>query len=180
MLKDDKNYLNNLGALPTPEINFRQRESTNSEFHRSIGISSEAHGNYRTITPESLVKLMGKDNKSINLVILDCRFPYEYDAGSITGSINLVNHKTLTSLFNVKFDKIPVIVFFCEFSSMRSRQWCSALRGYDRKINAQNYPNLNFQYSFLLEGGYKKFNKKYKDKCTGEYISMTDDKFETC
>lgn len=165
--------LGSTGNLPRPDFNFDRSSERNSTFqHKTLSISSRECSNFRMISPDTLVQLMERNGKDISLTMLDCRFKYEYDAGTINGAINLLEHGTLLSLFKGALPHTPVVVFFCEFSSKRSPKWCKLMRCYDRLINVKNYPELRFPYLFLLENGYNKFYKMYGGRYTGGYRSM--------
>lgn len=77
-----------------------------------------------TISAETLASLMVDSNKS--LVIVDCRFEYEYNGGHINGAVNLntkeqmENHffKNKENIESLMFSKC-IIIFHCEFSLFR-------------------------------------------------------------
>lgn len=58
-----------------------------------------------------------------NLILIDCRYPYEYEGGHINGSINLHSdimiHDTLLKEPSWDASRPPVVVFHCEYSSCR-------------------------------------------------------------
>ena len=58
-----------------------------------------------------------------NIVIVDCRFDYEYQGGHIKGAININSKEALEETFFEAKDTIenimrqkPIIIFHCEFS----------------------------------------------------------------
>ena len=157
------------------------------------------------------------DCRNHNFLIIDTRFPYEFDSGHIKGAINIwdpvqikklfFNHenllknscslkylkkkqkfseKDLPFLYKKFFENecvinsqnTPVIIFHCEFSSKRGPDFYRLIRAVDRFIN--KYPRLNYPHIFLLEGGYSKFFKSYKDLCEPkEYKTMLDQKHKS-
>lgn len=57
-------------------------------------------------------------------LILDCRYPYEYEGGHIRGAQNVWNRDTLQNQFFTTPEytadsKRRIIIFHCEFSSKR-------------------------------------------------------------
>ena len=92
--------------------------------------------NVRTISPETLADLLaGHFNDRINgFQVVDCRFPYEYTGGCITGAINLWTIDKVLAYFytNTTLDlsnpaRYPII-FYCEFSSHRAPTQCHNMR----------------------------------------------------
>ena len=61
-----------------------------------------------------------------NYLIIDCRFPFEYEGGHITGAVNYWNvERGVHSLFvepvvRIGNDSRTVVIFHCEFSSVRA------------------------------------------------------------
>nr|XP_023020790.1 M-phase inducer phosphatase-like [Leptinotarsa decemlineata] len=99
--------------------------------------------------------------------IIDCRYPYEFESGPITGAANLYTREQcmqpLTDSQNpiAHSAKSDILLFHCEFSSERGPNLYRYLRKEDRNRNKDNYPSLNFPEVYLLEGGYKSFFEQY-------------------
>ncbi len=66
-------------------------------------------------------------NEVASYTIIDCRYPYEFDGGHITGALNIWDKDSLLERF---FDSAPVrpceeegkrsvLIYHCEFSSKR-------------------------------------------------------------
>jgi rhodanese-related sulfurtransferase len=117
--------------------------------------------------------LLGKFNDHYDaILIIDCRFDYEYDGGHIRGALNFPDSIGLDE--NV-FDRAEYqamgsrlcLVFHCEFSSHRGPRGYKKFRSLDRKQNADRYPHLDFPEMYLLEGGYRNFweNPKLRSYC---------------
>lgn len=104
-------------------------------------------------------------------MIIDCRYPYEYEGGHIRGAKNLYRKEDIIEEFlntpmKVKdSSKRQIIIFHCEFSSERGPKLCRFLRNKDRDSNKECYPELHYPELYLLEGGYKVFFEKHKDLC---------------
>mgnify|MGYP001029732229 CR=1 FL=1 len=142
------------------------------------------------------------------VVVVDCRYPYEFEGGHINGARNLHTPQQIEATFPVircaqEDDKQrkPAIIFYCEFSSGRGpRQYVALspppspplltefqqryrhLRKLDREANYDLYPQLYYPHLFLLGGGYKEFFLSMKvvayHLCLRELTSMT--KGEMC
>lgn len=66
--------------------------------------------------------LNGKYNDRYdNLLIIDCRFEYEYDGGHINGAVNYNDKDALaTNLFDQEPKPKTILVFHCEYSAHRA------------------------------------------------------------
>lgn len=107
------------------------------------------------------------------IVIVDCRYPDEYEAGHIQGAININTPDELKNFFfDVKEAQENVaVVFHCEFSQKRGPTRCRWMRNYDRKVN--EYPHLFYPELYVMRGGFKEFFEKFPDLCDGRYLPMT-------
>lgn len=119
------------------------------------------------------------------IVVIDCRFEYEFNGGHIDGAINISSQSELEKIF-LNEDKIrnqqqeshqnrTLLVFHCEFSSYRGPLMANHLRKTDRIINSDNYPNLHYPDILILEGGYKNFFDLQSHRCLPKcYVLMND------
>ncbi|VEU23223.1 DEKNAAC104362 [Brettanomyces naardenensis] len=124
------------------------------------------------------------------LVVVDCRFEYEYQGGHIEGAINVSSKSELEeAFFPDKVINIPpldfsnnshsLLVFHCEFSSHRGPLMATNLRSWDRCLNRENYPNLYYPDIVILEGGYKKYYDRFiADNHIHSYVEMGDPQFK--
>lgn len=56
-----------------------------------------------------------------NIIIIDCRFEYEYEGGHIDGAINYNDKEFLAeNLFNKEMKPNTALVFHCEYSAHRA------------------------------------------------------------
>ena len=119
--------------------------------------------------------LGGKFNDYYNHVfIIDCRFDYEFNGGHIKGAQRLDDVANIEKLFfDQKYEK-ALIIFHCEFSHNRGPDAASILRNYDRKININNYPYIDYPDVYILKGGYSEFYGEYSGLCEGKYVQMRD------
>ncbi|ODV88262.1 hypothetical protein CANARDRAFT_180691, partial [[Candida] arabinofermentans NRRL YB-2248] len=125
------------------------------------------------------------------LVIIDCRFEYEFKGGHIDSALNVSSKQELENLllnadvinkhpadFTSKSRKL--LIFHCEFSSHRGPLMANSLRTWDRYLNKEHYPNLYYPDIVILEGGYKKFYEKFNGvHCYPlNYIEMDHPKYK--
>ncbi|EAX91346.1 Rhodanese-like domain containing protein [Trichomonas vaginalis G3] len=109
------------------------------------------------------------------VIVVDCRYKYEYDGGHICHAINLITYEKLLELYQ-KYQKVKTcFIFHCEYSTNRGPTWTSIFRDIDRTRNKMIYPKLTFEHVYLIEGGYKAFYSKYESLCSGGYTSMEQD-----
>lgn len=117
-------------------------------------------------------------------VVIDCRFPYEYDGGHIVNAINIPLHVDLEKFVERHSESASrrLLIFHCEYSIFRGPTMASHLRKVDRVCNADRYPHLYYPDIVVLEGGYKRFFDKYKLLCQPQaYVEMKDIKHKrTC
>ena len=146
----------------------------------------ETSGQFLTITAETLYNFMRTSEAQERLLIVDCRFEYEYQGGHIAGAMNLSDPSQLVETFFRDTQTVEMlmrrrvqIVLHCEFSSKRGPSMLTKLRELDRKYNANEYPRLFFPELYLLEGGYKEFYTKFPQACDPiDYVPMEHPDFK--
>ncbi|CAM9324614.1 unnamed protein product [Lampetra planeri] len=129
------------------------------------------HQDLKYITADMLVAaLTGQFNHVVDrVIVIDCRYPYEFDGGHIKGALNLHQEDQLhgflleTPIAPSCTDKRVVIIFHCEFSSERGPRMCRYVREQDRAMN--EYPNLHYPELYILKGGYKDFFPHFQSQC---------------
>ncbi|NXP26337.1 MPIP1 phosphatase, partial [Scytalopus superciliaris] len=128
------------------------------------------HQDLKYIDSEMIVSVLtGKFESFIKqCVIIDCRYPYEYEGGHIKGAINLhmeedVENYLLKKPIEPSENKRVIVVFHCEFSSERGPRMCRFVREQDRLSN--EYPNLHYPELYVLKGGYKDFFSRCRSFC---------------
>ncbi|KAK1332729.1 hypothetical protein QTO34_007412 [Cnephaeus nilssonii] len=135
-------------------------------FHTVAG----KHQDLKYISPEIMASVL--NGKFANLikefVIIDCRYPYEYEGGHIKGAVNLhmedeVEDFLLKKPISPADGKRVIVVFHCEFSSERGPRMCRYVRERDRLSN--EYPKLHYPELYILKGGYKEFFLKCQSHC---------------
>ncbi|KAJ2079213.1 m-phase inducer phosphatase [Coemansia sp. RSA 988] len=109
-------------------------------------------------------------------IVVDCRFPYEYEGGHIDGAVNAPTLEALEALLlGRKVNKRVVVVLHCEYSIQRAPSMASHLRRRDREANMHRYPHLDYPEIYVLKGGYRNFFSFYKEKCQPQnYVEMND------
>lgn len=126
------------------------------------------HQDLKYITSETMVAtLSGQfDHLVERVIVVDCRYPYEFEGGHIKGALNLHQEDQVGDfLFSApitpsSLDKRVVIVFHCEFSSERGPRMCRFVRERDRAVN--DYPKLHYPELYVLKGGYKEFFQQFE------------------
>ncbi|KAM9573400.1 M-phase inducer phosphatase 1 [Guaruba guarouba] len=128
------------------------------------------HQDLKYIDSEMIVSVLtGKFANFIKAcVIIDCRYPYEYEGGHIKGAVNLhmeedVEDYLLKKPIKPSDNKRVIIVFHCEFSSERGPRMCRFVRERDRLGN--EYPNLHYPELYILKGGYRDFFLRCRSFC---------------
>lgn len=129
------------------------------------------HQDLKYITSDVMVAaLSGQfDHLVERVIVIDCRYPYEFEGGHIKGALNLHQENQVED-FLLKTPTVPscpdkrvVIVFHCEFSSERGPRMCRFIRERDRALN--EYPKLHYPELYILKGGYKDFFPHFQSQC---------------
>ncbi|KAJ8791931.1 hypothetical protein J1605_004156 [Eschrichtius robustus] len=148
--------------------------------HQSLSLVSSPKGTIENILDNDPRDLIGDFSKIASVlsgkfanlikefVIIDCRYPYEYEGGHIKGAVNLHMEEEVED-FLLKKPIVPtdgkrvIVVFHCEFSSERGPRMCRYVRERDRLGN--EYPKLHYPELYVLKGGYKEFFLKCQSHC---------------
>jgi M-phase inducer tyrosine phosphatase len=90
-------------------------------------------------------------------IVLDCRFPYEYNAGHISGAVNLTSLELMRDLYDHFCGHNVCFVFHCEFSHTRGPTWAMRFCAFDQLRNLKEAGGLTTHYPnvFILNGGSK-------------------------
>ncbi|XP_045430348.1 M-phase inducer phosphatase 2 isoform X2 [Pipistrellus kuhlii] len=142
------------------------------------------HQDLKYISPETMVALLtGKFSNIVErFVIVDCRYPYEYEGGHIKTAVNLPLEQDAemfllqSPITPCSLDKRIILIFHCEFSSERGPRMCRFIRERDRTIN--DYPSLYYPEMYILKGGYKEFFPQHPTFCEPQdYRPMNHEAF---
>ncbi|XP_056006847.1 M-phase inducer phosphatase-like [Ostrea edulis] len=131
------------------------------------------HSDLKAISSETLSRVLSGEFDHVieQAIVVDCRYPYEYEGGHIRGAKHVYTKEAIldtflaTPLTTKDPEKRNILIFHCEFSSERGPNLCRFLRKYDRDSNKDCYPHLHYPELYLLEGGYKNFFEKQKNFC---------------
>ncbi|KAK2951723.1 putative M-phase inducer phosphatase 1 [Blattamonas nauphoetae] len=135
------------------------------------------------ISPENMIRVMTGKYTKHKYILLDTRYPYEYDGGHLANALNIYTEEQMTEIFfslpSTNGSDI-IIVFHCEFSSERAPTMAKRLRKTDRDMS--EYPHLHYPQVYILEGGYHRFFHQF-GHCPEffsrdfKYISMFDSRY---
>ncbi|XP_060072530.1 M-phase inducer phosphatase 1-like isoform X2 [Ylistrum balloti] len=131
------------------------------------------HQDLKGISAETMVDVLNNeyDHTLEKYIVVDCRYPYEFDGGHIKDAKNIYTKEAIIEEFIKRpitaedSNKRVVLIFHCEFSSERGPSLLRFLRKMDRDVNKECYPALHYPELYLLEGGYKLFYQDCKDHC---------------
>ncbi|NXC91652.1 MPIP2 phosphatase, partial [Cercotrichas coryphoeus] len=115
-----------------------------------------------TLPPHLAAVLAGRFSSFVeSSIVVDCRYPYEYEGGHIKGAVNLPLQRDVEELL-LEQPIVPldacrrvIIIFHCEFSVERGPKMCKFLRERDRACH--EYPQLHYPELYVLSGGYREF-----------------------
>ncbi|ORX68811.1 Rhodanese-like protein, partial [Linderina pennispora] len=108
-------------------------------------------------------------------LVVDCRFPYEFEGGHIAGAANAPTIEALERLLleRPRTGTRMVVILHCEYSIQRAPSMASHLRRRDREVNMHRYPHLHYPEIYVLEGGYRNFFNHHKPLCEPQnYVEM--------
>ncbi|PGH05015.1 hypothetical protein AJ79_06901 [Helicocarpus griseus UAMH5409] len=117
----------------------------------------------------------GKYNNQYNdIIIIDCRFEYEYEGGHIDGAVNYNDKEDLAAkLFSEDAKPNTMLVFHCEYSAHRAPIMAKYIRHKDRAVNIDEYPKLTYPEMYILDGGYSAFFSAHRSRCIPQnYVEM--------
>lgn len=95
----------------------------------ALPLSPGKHQDLKTISPQTLANLINNNFKDTieSYIVVDCRYPYEYEAGHIKDAVNIYTKEGIletfvrsarTSMSDLNKRK-NILIFHCEFSSER-------------------------------------------------------------
>jgi M-phase inducer tyrosine phosphatase len=110
------------------------------------------------------------------VIVLDCRFHYEFEAGHIIHATNLLTRRRLHQIYDDNIGRHVCIVFHCELSVNRGPTWASLFRELDRARTGcyGRTDGLNYRDVFILEGGYRRFHSEYPGLIRRGYHRIED------
>ena len=190
-------------------VRMQKMEQENASGKASASVTSipseidASQGGIPMIDSNAVKKLLLEDENGV--VLIDCRYFYEYRNGHISSSHNVVFPDDCQRGFIIARDKLLncanhrnsekrdlVYVFYDdgEANAMamhhRATQLFRHIRNLDRLDNMRTYPNLCFPNMFVLKGGFKAFIESSRDReweddhrifYEGSFVSMDDWRF---
>ena len=135
------------------------------------------HKDLKSISAETMQDLLTKEQPdSVDITIVDCRYPYEYNGGHIKGAVNIWQRNELVEQFfrSSNQHKQQIIIFHCEFSSERGPRMARYLRELDREMNTDCYPSLYYPELYVLDGGYKALYQQTTELCEPQSYTPMD------
>ena len=157
------------------------RETTATPITTSVPSEIDSsHAGVPMVTPNTVKHLLIEDSNRV--VLIDCRYFYEYQNGHISGAHNVVFPDDCQRGFIIARDMMTlnatnrisakdlVYVFYDdgEANAMamhhRAMRLFRHVRNLDRLDNMHNYPNLYFPNIFVLKGGFKAFVESSRDR----------------
>ena len=115
------------------------------------------------------------------VIVIDCRFEYEYNGGHIESAVNFNDKQLLAEkLFEQGADPSnTLLILHCEYSVHRAPLTAKFIRSHDRNVNMEHYPRLTFPEMYILDGGYSRFYSQQPSKCFPQnYVEMDDKRHE--
>ncbi|QDS71802.1 hypothetical protein FKW77_009505 [Venturia effusa] len=139
------------------------------------------HGSLPRINHDTMVHVLDGHFQDVydSVLIVDCRFEYEYEGGHILGAENYNDKEQLSHrLFESCPTSNALIILHCEYSNHRAPLMAAYLRKQDRAVNAVNYPHLSYPDLYILDGGYCSFFDSYRPRCFPQnYLRMDDEAY---
>ncbi|ETO76313.1 hypothetical protein F442_08148 [Phytophthora nicotianae P10297] len=153
-------------------------------------VYSSKHPDLNVITPETVARILRGEFKEqlAGFKLLDCRFPFEFEGGSLKGASSLCDPENMEMQFfqptTFEHTTRTALIFFCEFSANRAPKMLRHVRNVDRRLHADSYPELYYPELYLIHGGYKNcFETLQHEICapSAVYVAMEDERFvEEC
>ncbi|KAK4982008.1 m-phase inducer phosphatase [Elasticomyces elasticus] len=145
-------------------------------------LEADKPGSLPRINQETMIDVLnGAYNSSFDkILVVDCRFEYEFNGGHIDGAVNHNDRDSLAKqLFVEAAPPKTLLILHCEFSELRAPTMAQHIRSKDRSVNDYQYPKLTFPEMYILDGGYSRFFVNYGSRCyPHNYIAMDKDGHE--
>ncbi|CAJ0582236.1 unnamed protein product, partial [Mesorhabditis spiculigera] len=145
---------------------------------------------FKRVTSETVAELIlshSPEEFHRKFILVDCRYPFEYNGGHLKNAINLFAEGAYDAtripskrLMEVFYPECPIQrkemlaripIFYCEFSTKRGPAMASSLRSIDRTMNQDSYPYVDYKEIYLLQDGFKAvWTKITKHGLTGEIL----------
>lgn len=153
---------------------------------------------FPSVAPQTVAELLDGTRAvpaGHRLLIIDCRYPYEYAGGHIRTAVNVpvvglrarlqellypssTQEKEEEGTWSSAAAAEPaqargqpkpqprtILLFHCEFSQERGPRVMRAVRALDREHNLAQYPRLDYDQLYLIHGGYVLFHALHPHLC---------------
>ncbi|KJH45498.1 rhodanese-like protein [Dictyocaulus viviparus] len=189
--------------LSRPSLMFRVQSSSVLEMGHHLPQFHEVNYHLETVTTNDsqafrridastlcrLMKSMSTQDFADKYVLIDCRYPYEFNGGHIKGAINIFDVNKCEEIFYPSNSiyrtemqrKVPI--FYCEYSQKRGPSMAQMLRKIDRQRNVEVYPKVDFPEIYVVDKGYRNFFEMLADSSDRHlcepcsYVTMVDCRF---
>lgn len=145
-------------------------------------VAGAGRGPFPCVAPQTVAELLDGTRAvpaGHRLLIVDCRYPFEYAGGHIRGAVNVPVvglRARLQALLYPAAQPAPrtIVLVHCEFSQKRGPRVLEAVRELDREHNLAHYPRLDYDQLYLIHGGYVLFHALHPHLCVpdGAYVPM--------
>lgn len=138
-------------------------------------VPEEKADNLPRINKSTFVELLdGKFNDRFDrIMVVDCRFEYEYEGGHINGALNFNDKNQLAGELFGSVKPRTALVLHCEYSAHRAPIMAKFIRHHDRALNVDTYPHLTYPDLYILDGGYSSFFAEHRSLCYPQnYVEM--------
>lgn len=162
IMKQDKKEFSSCGLQSIMDVDDTHKQVLPHHF------PADSRDGLPRISQETMLDVLdGKYKEQFDqIVVVDCRFEYEFHGGHVDGAINRNDKKQLASeLFAREMPENTLLVLHCEFSVHRAPLMAEHIRREDRRKNEENYPRLSYPEVYILEGGYHSFFENHRNRC---------------
>jgi M-phase inducer tyrosine phosphatase len=138
-------------------------------------VPEEKADNLPRINKSTFIELLdGKFNDRFDhIMVVDCRFEYEYEGGHINGALNYNDKNQLAGDLFRSVKPRTALVLHCEYSAHRAPIMAKFIRHHDRAVNVDTYPHLTYPDMYILDGGYSSFFAEHRSLCYPQnYVEM--------
>jgi M-phase inducer tyrosine phosphatase len=122
--------------VPVPDFssNLDDSPAEENDGGYSVPIVAAIRFNLPQISRPTFARVLDGDlrDRFDDVVVLDCRFHYEFTAGHIINATNLLTRKRLHKIYDDNIGRRVCVVFHCELSVDRGPTWASLFRELDR------------------------------------------------
>jgi len=131
---------------------------------------------------DALASLRSRSSDLLDVKLIDCRFPFAYDAGRVCGATNAYTprdaQRVLTRESGVDAGARVAVVFYCARGEDESLRMWRHIRNLDRRSHVVDYPALSFPLMYVLRGGFDAFYDAHPEWCQGSKITLNDTSYD--